>query len=164
MKTYRDIIQESREPISELELKPGFTFFVLSANGRSMSKYKITGAQELNVGTVLKVKHTVLAGDKFKQDVISKDHVLGRQGSLKVFRTRKQAMDAFKRGGARMTEAGYTSRAMNPSESDAEVIVSYSDLNGRTGMKSFKTRKSFDKWFSKNEGKVRIIDYIKDRD
>jgi hypothetical protein len=154
MKTYRDILLESKEPISDEDLVPGFTFFVLSANGRSLSKYKITGQTELNVGTVLKVKHTVLGGDKFKQDVISKDHVLGRQGSLKVFRTRKQATAAFKRGG-RMNEM---------TDAEAEVIVTFSDINGKKGKKSFKTRKSFDRWFSKNEGKVKIIDYLKDRD
>jgi hypothetical protein len=202
MKSYRDILTENKQPISEEDLIAGFNFYVVSSNGRSLSRYRIVGGTELNIGSVLKVKHVVIAGDKFKQSVIAKDHVLGQQGNLKVFRTRKLAMIAFKRSGMNMNEekgdfidhrrgAWYIydtnqniiggpfkreneakrefkrmteARAMNPSESDAEVIVSYTDIQGRTGMKSFKTRKSFDRWFSKNEGKVKIIDYIKDRD
>jgi hypothetical protein len=97
MKTFQDILNENQEPVSDEDLKPGFQFFVVSKNGRSLSRFKITGQQEMNVGTVYKVKHAVLAGDKFKQDFIAKDYVLGRAGGLKVFRKRKPAMAAFKR-------------------------------------------------------------------
>jgi hypothetical protein len=85
------------ESVSEKDLVPGFTFFVLSANGQSLSRYKITGEKEMNVGTVLEVNHTVVAGDKFKQTFIAKDFVLGKKGSLQVFKNRKDANKAFKK-------------------------------------------------------------------
>jgi hypothetical protein len=95
MQTFKTFINESSE-IAKEDLVPGFTFFVVSKDGRSLSKYKVTGEKELNVGTVLEVKHTVIAGDKFKQDVIAKDYVLGSKGELKVFKKKAAAMKAFK--------------------------------------------------------------------
>lgn len=98
MKTFQDILEANQEPVTEDDLKPGFQFFVLSKGGRSLSRYKIIGEQEMNVGTVLKVKHAVIAGDKFKQNFIAKDFITGKHG-LTVFRNRKRAMLAFKRAG-----------------------------------------------------------------
>lgn len=89
-------LDEAKNVVVE-DLVPGFIFFVLSANGQSLSRYKITGEKELNVGTVLEVKHTVIAGDKFEQTTIAKDFVLGKKGSLQVFKNRKKAMLAFKK-------------------------------------------------------------------
>ena len=94
MKTFKTFLIESE--ITKEDLVPGFTFFVVSKNGQSLSRYKVTGEKELNVGTVLEVKHTVVAGDKFKQDMIAKDHVLGAKGDLKVFKKKAAAMKAFK--------------------------------------------------------------------
>jgi len=97
MKTFTDILIEAKGKIESDELVPGFTFFVLSKDGRSASKFKITGEVELNIGTVLNVKQTHIAGDKIIQDKISKDFVLGKKGNLQVFRTKKEVVSAFKR-------------------------------------------------------------------
>jgi hypothetical protein len=93
MKSFKKLM----ESVSGADLVPGFVFFVISKNGQTLSKYKITGEKELGVGTVLEVKHTILAGDKFdKQSVIAKDFVLGKKGSLQVFKKKAAAMKAFK--------------------------------------------------------------------
>ena len=42
-----------------------------------------------------------------------------------------------------------------------EVIIMYFDLKEKYHKKGFKSVKSFDRWFSKNEGKVRVHDYLK---
>jgi hypothetical protein len=79
------------------ELITGFTFFVLSSNGRSLSRYKIISEIELNLGNFLVVHHAVIAGDKFEQTMIAKDFVLGKKGSLRVFKKRPTAMKEFKK-------------------------------------------------------------------
>ena len=96
MKTYRQILQEAKKGrIEKEELIPGFTFFIVSKNGASVSRYKIIDEMEINIGTVLNVKHAVIAGEKFKQDKIAKAFIT-KEG-LKVFRTRKEAISAFKK-------------------------------------------------------------------
>lgn len=90
---------EESDKIEQSDLEPGSTFFALSKDGKSLSKFKVTGQKEFNVGPVLQVKHSVIAGDKFKQSVISKDFVLGTKGSLQIFKNRKDAMSAYKKGG-----------------------------------------------------------------
>ena len=99
MKTFKDILIEAKGKIGSDELVPGFSFFVLSKDGRTVSRFKITGEVELNVGAVLNVKQTHVSGDKDKQDKISKDFVLGKKGDIKVFRNKKEAVSAFKRAG-----------------------------------------------------------------
>jgi hypothetical protein len=103
--------------VTEADLVPGFTFFVLSKNKKSLSSYKITGEKEMNVGTVLEVNHKVITGDKFKQKFISKDFVLGKKGSLQVFKDRKQATSAFKSG-------------LNESDSYIQNILKKAKKNG----------------------------------
>ena len=49
-------------------------------------------------------------------------------------------------------------------DAEAEVVFTYSDLQGKKHKKAFKTRKSFDRWATKNEAKIKIIDFLKDRD
>jgi hypothetical protein len=100
VKTFRNILEAISEPVTEDDLKPGFQFFAVSANGRSLSRYKIMSDEiEQSVGVVFKVRHVVIGGDKFKQNFIAKDFVSGAKGKLKVFRNRKQATLAFKRAG-----------------------------------------------------------------
>jgi hypothetical protein len=100
MQTFKNFVESGHYPatseITDADLKPGFTFFVISKNGQSLSKYKMTGEKEISVGTVLEVKHSVIAGDKFKQTQIAKDFVLGKKGDLKVFKKKAPAMKAFK--------------------------------------------------------------------
>ncbi|RKX17754.1 MAG: hypothetical protein DRP51_10320, partial [Candidatus Zixiibacteriota bacterium] len=62
MKTFTDILIEAKGNVESDELVPGFTFFVLSKDGKTASKFKIIGEVELNVGAVLNVKQTHLAG------------------------------------------------------------------------------------------------------
>ncbi len=98
MKTFYDILTEGQSELESEDLVPGTNFFVISADGRSLSRYKIKGETELNVGTVLDVNHAHVAGDKIKkQKQISKDFVLGRKGNLQVYKNRKDAVKAFKR-------------------------------------------------------------------
>ena len=93
MKTFKELL----ESISEGDLVAGFQFFVISPNGRSLSRYKVIGEEEQAVGTVLEVKHTVVAGDKFEQKFIGKDFVLGTKSKgQQVFKKRAQANKAFK--------------------------------------------------------------------
>ena len=99
MKSFKQILIEAKGKIEREELVPGFSFFVLSKDGRTVSKFKITGEEELNVGPVLNVKQTHVSGDKVKQNKISKEFVLGTKGDLKVFRSKKEAVSAFKRAG-----------------------------------------------------------------
>lgn len=99
MKTFTDILNEAKGQIESNELVPGFTFFVLSKNGQTVSRFKITGEVELNVGAVLNVKQGHVSGDKVPQDKISKDFVLGKKGDLQIFRSKKEAVSAFKRAG-----------------------------------------------------------------
>lgn len=57
------------------------------------------------------------------------------------------------------------SAALNEiTDDEAEVIVTFEDTKGKKGRKAFKTRKAFDKWATKNEGKIKVKDFIKDRD
>ncbi len=99
LKTFHDILTEGHSDLEKEDIEPGKTIFVISADGRSLSRYKIKGETELNVGTVLDVNHAHVAGDKIKkQKQISKDFVLGRKGNLKVYKNKKAAMKVFKRG------------------------------------------------------------------
>ena len=101
MKTFIQILKEASSQISKEDLVPGFTFFILSKDKRSLSRFKVVDEIELNVGPTLNVKHSVIAGDKFKQDKIAKDFVLGKKGDLMVFKKQADAMSAFKMSGFR---------------------------------------------------------------
>ena len=46
-------------------------------------------------------------------------------------------------------------------DEDFEVIVIWSDIKEKKTKKKFKTRKAFDKWSTKNEGKGKVDEFIK---
>lgn len=99
MKSFIQILNEAKGPISNEDLVPGFAFFVLSKDGRTVSRFKIIDEVELNVGPTLNVKQTHVAGDKVAQNKIAKEFVTGKKGELGVFRTKKEAISAFKKAG-----------------------------------------------------------------
>ena len=52
-------------------------------------------------------------------------------------------------------------RSKKNRDAACKVIIMYFDLKEKYHKKGFKSVKSFDRWFSKNEGKVRVHDYLK---
>lgn len=90
-------INEGKSEISDGDLVPGFIFFVLSKDGKTVNRFKVVDEVELNVGPTLNVKQGHVAGDKIKQDKISKEFVTGKKGDLRVFKKRADALKAFKK-------------------------------------------------------------------
>lgn len=85
MKKFTEILNEK---IDRSEFVDGFNFYMVNADG--VSRFKVTGKKELNIGEVALVKQTKVAGKPKKQDMVGL-----RIAADKALRSKKEAVRRY---------------------------------------------------------------------